>query len=89
MSRDTLSRLNAEIDAMFPVLKKADWISVRKKTEIRASANVSERKGGDDDRLGLVEVLLIPLGLGFCWHPDTYMLCSNRTQDISVAEKAT
>jgi hypothetical protein len=40
---ETLSRLNAETDATFPVLKKADWRIVRKNTDIRTSAKVSDR----------------------------------------------
>jgi hypothetical protein len=47
MSLDTLSRLKAETDATLPVLKKADWRSVRKKRETRASDKVSDRNGED------------------------------------------
>lgn len=43
----TLSRLKEETDATFPVLKNADWRSVRKNIEIRASDNVSDRNGED------------------------------------------
>jgi hypothetical protein len=45
ISLETLSKLKAEIDATFPVLKKADWSSVRKKNETRASDKVSDRNG--------------------------------------------
>lgn len=47
MSLDTLSKLNAEIDATFPVLKKADWRSVRKKRDTLASDSVRDRNGED------------------------------------------
>lgn len=54
MRRYTLSRLNDEIDAMFPMLKKADWRSVRKKREMRASASTSDRNGGEDKAAGTI-----------------------------------
>ena len=59
ISRDTLSRLNDETDATFPVLKKADWRSVRKKSETRASAKVRDRKGDDDNEVGTTGVQLV------------------------------
>lgn len=48
----TLSKLNADIEAMFPVLKKADCKSVRKKREVRASDSVSDRKGDEASDAG-------------------------------------
>jgi hypothetical protein len=47
ISRYTASSEKEETEAILPVLKKADWIRVRKKTEIRASERVRERKGED------------------------------------------
>ena len=44
---------------MFPVLKKADWRSVRKKRDIRASDKVSDRKGGDDSAVGTTGAPLV------------------------------
>lgn len=41
--RETASSENEEIEAMLPVLKKADWRRYRKKRHIRASDKVSER----------------------------------------------
>lgn len=52
MSLLTLSRLNAETDATFPVLKNADCNIVRKKREVRTSAKVRDRKGDDDNDAG-------------------------------------
>jgi hypothetical protein len=54
--RYTLSRLNEDTDATFPVLKKADWRSVRKKRETRASDKVSDLKGEDDSAAGTTGV---------------------------------
>jgi hypothetical protein len=62
--RLTLSRLKADTAAMFPVLKNADWRSVRKKREIRASVNVRDRKGNDDSDAGTTAVPLVAGGGG-------------------------
>lgn len=43
MRRYTLSSEKEETEAMFPVLKKADWRRKRKKREIRASDSVKAR----------------------------------------------
>jgi hypothetical protein len=58
--RLTLSRLKEEMEAMLPVLKKADWRSVRKNKEIRASVKVSERNGEEDKDAG-TSGTLVPL----------------------------
>ena len=50
--RATLSRLKEDTEATFPVLKKADWMRVRKNRETRASAKVSDLKGEDDKAAG-------------------------------------
>lgn len=55
-SRYTLSRLKEDTEATFPVLKKADWRSVRKKRETRASDKVSDLKGEDDNAAGTTGV---------------------------------
>lgn len=47
MRRATESREKAEMEATFPVLKKADWRRVRKNREMRASERVRERKGDE------------------------------------------
>ena len=49
----TLSKLNDETDAIFPVLKNADCSRVRKKIEIRASDSVSDLNGEDDSEAGI------------------------------------
>lgn len=41
--RYTASREKEEMEAMLPVLKKADWRRKRENREMRASANVSAR----------------------------------------------
>ena len=67
---DTLSRLNDETDATFPVLKNADWRSVRKNSEIRASDNVSDRKGEDANTGGTAAepfVWAVDGGCGFVY----------------------
>jgi len=62
----TLSMLKAEIDATFPVLKKADWRSVRKKKETRASDRVSERNGEDVSEGGIAAVpFVVDFVIGF------------------------
>lgn len=43
MRRYTASRENEEMEAMFPVLKKADWRRKRENKEMRASAKVRAR----------------------------------------------
>jgi hypothetical protein len=43
MRRYTASRENEEIEAMFPVLKKADCRRKKKKSEMRASERVRAR----------------------------------------------
>jgi hypothetical protein len=51
MRRYTLSREKEEIEAILPVLKKADWRRKKKKREMRASERVRERY---DEDLSLV-----------------------------------
>lgn len=68
--RATDSRLNAEMDATFPVEKNADWRRVRKKREVRASDKVRERKGEDDKDAGMAGVgsvfpFVVDLMVGF------------------------
>jgi len=57
--RYTLSRLNDEIEATFPVLKNADCSKVRKNKATRASERVSERKGDDDREAGTFGALFV------------------------------
>jgi len=49
------------------VLKKADWRSVRKKREIRASDNVSDRKIEEDKAVGTIEILFVCFRAAFFW----------------------
>jgi len=81
--RYTLSRLKADTAATFPVLKNADWRSVRKTSEIRASVKVSDRNGEDERDAGILADPLLAPGNGL---ENTKMLCSSRTHVISVAE---
>ena len=83
MRRKTLSRLKAETAATFPVLKNADCKRVRKTSEIRASAKVSDRNGEDVRDAGPLAFPFVVLGEGL---EKTKMLCSSRTHVISVAE---
>lgn len=55
-SRQTLSKLKDEIDAMFPVLKKADCKRTKKKSATRASDSVNGRNCGT-----LVAAVIDPL----------------------------
>src|ERR1700760_4480806 len=59
INRFTLSKLKEDTDAMFPVLKNADWRSVRKNRDIRASVRVSDRKGEDDSAVGTTGAPLV------------------------------
>lgn len=63
IKRATLSRLNAEMEATLPVLKKADWSSVRKNRETRASERVSERNGEEAREAGTAAVPFVALGV--------------------------
>jgi len=56
ISRYTLSRLKEDIEAMFPVLKNADWRRVRKNREVRRSERVKERKGEDVSDAGMTDL---------------------------------
>lgn len=49
------------------MLKKADWRSVRKKREIRASDNVSDRKGEEDKAAGTTGLPFVCFGTAVCW----------------------
>lgn len=51
MRRQTLSRLNDEMEAMFPMLKKADCRRTKKKRATRASDSLNGRNGGGVDPL--------------------------------------
>jgi hypothetical protein len=81
--RLTDSSENAETAAILPVLKKADWRRVRKKREMRASVNVRERNGEDESEAGTTGFPFEVIDIG--WEA-TKMLCSSRTQVISVME---
>jgi len=72
---------------MFPVLKKADCMRVRKKRDIRASVRVNERKGEDASEVGIVAaafnfvVLDNDSGIRATW-----MRCSTRTHVTNVTQ---
>lgn len=56
---------------------------MRNTSEMRASDNVSDRNGEDEREAGNLAVPFVGLGEGL---EKTKMLCSSRTQVMSVAE---
>lgn len=66
MRRETLSREKVEMEAILPVEKNADWSRVRKKSDIRASDNVNDRKEEDTNDAGIgLAPFAVPIAVPF------------------------